>query len=516
VHRLESSGILGALEVKATATVDRVTERVTEISSRTIKRYRMIRRGDLVICAVSGGPDSMCLLSVLARLKEELGISLHVVHLNHHMREEASKDAAMVERFAQSLGIPCTVGHADVFAIAKEKRVGEEEAGRMARYALFRKVKDEIGASKVALGHNLNDQAETVLMRLLRGSGARGLAGIPPVYGDTIRPLLEVGRSDIEAYCRENQIPTMSDTYNYDMAYTRNLLRHRVMPQLADRFNPSLVKTLAATGLILRWDADYLDADAERRFLSCSYTEGRVTSIDDAVLEGMHPAVASRVLERAWRECADPSEDSMSPRVLEMRHILSLMEGKHSQITLPLGVTASREDGYLRFYPSPPKVDVTLDSPHDLAGTEVWIPGLGLTVSLKVLGSEETSKVACDPGKAAPRASRPHWLMVEPVVHLDYNRCTWPLRIRTRMDGDRFAPLGMQGKEQKLKDFFISNRVPRLYRDFVPLLVSGDDIIWVGGFRLSEKYRIQPESSRILRAEVRPRLRYRENCAIIC
>ncbi len=501
--------------MKSTATGDLVTQSVIRACSGTIRRYTMVNRGDLVICAVSGGPDSMCLLSALAKLRGELGISLHVAHLNHHMRAEAPEDAAMVQDFAQSLDIPCTVGHADVFAIAEERRVGLEEAGRVARYEFFDRLKKEIGASKVALGHNLNDQAETVLMRLLRGSGTKGLAGIPPVNGDIIRPLLEVSRSDIEAYCRENHLPTMSDIYNFDMAYTRNLLRHRVIPELAKMLNPSLVRTLATTGLALRWDADYLDADASRHFLSYSYKEGRVTSLEEAVLGNMEPAMASRVLERAWRECADLAEDSASPQVLEMRHVLSLLEGGNSKVSLPFGVTGSREDGQLRFYPPPPKVDVTLDIPADAGGTDVEVPQLGLTVSLRVLDPEEACKVALDPEVAAKSVSQPSRFMVEPMVHLDYNKCAWPLRIRTRRRGDRFTPLGMQGKEQKLKDFFISSRVPRLYRDLVPLLVSGDDIIWVGGFRLNEKYRIQRESSRILKAEVSPYLRHSENCATI-
>ncbi len=476
---------------------------------KTIGRHDMLNRGDLVICCVSGGPDSMCLLHLFAGLRQELGISVHVAHLNHHMRAEAPQDALMVEDYAKTLGIACTVGHARVFELAKSGGLGFEEAGRLARYRFFQKLKDDIGASKIALGHNRNDQAETVLMRLVRGSGTRGLASIPPVNGDIIRPLLDVEREDIEAYCQENDLPTMSDVYNFDLTYTRNLMRHELIPLLARKFNPSIVGILANTAASLRWDAEYLDFLARSKFLFSSTREGRITSLYERVLETMEPAMASRVLEWAWRECAGgPEKDDFYQGRLQTAHFEALMEGAPA-VSLPLGITASREDGHMRFYPAPAAVDILLRI------GEQEIPELGITVSLQVLDGDEAARIVSSPEIAARRKRPKSGLLLEPEAYLDYNKCAWPLRVRNRRSGDRFAPLGMKGRERKLQDFFVSNRVPKRYRDFVPLVLSENEIAWVAGLRISEHYKVEKGSKRILRAEVRPYLRHGRGCGTI-
>ncbi len=488
-----------------------VTERVLATCLDTIRRDRMISKGDSIICAVSGGPDSMCLLHVMARISLDFNLSLHVAHLNHHMREQAPKDALMVQDYANGLSIPFTQGHADVFRLSKEKRIGLEEAGRMARYQFFRRLKAEIGADKIALGHNLNDQAETVLMRLIRGSGARGLSGIPPVNGPIIRPILGVSRKDIEAYCEENNLPTMSDVYNFDPSYTRNFVRYELIPRLSHRLNPSLVGTLSSTARTMLWDAEYLEDRAEEEFLRCSYIEGRVVSLDKDYLESVPLAIRSRILARAWIAASIAPDKGFHEKQdnLGMRHIMALLDCSRSSVSLPGGIKASLEDSYMRFYPAPQKVELCLG----LGETD--IPQLGLTVSLKVLDDKDAEKVAEKPVRTDTESGHPWQVMVEPLVYLDYNKCAWPLVVRTRKDGDKFAPLGMKGKKRKLQDFFVSCQVPRLYRDFVPLFVSGDDIVWVGGFRISEKYRIMPSTGKILEARIRPSLRQHDNCATL-
>ncbi len=488
-----------------------VTERVLGACLQAIRQDPMISRGDTVICAVSGGPDSMCLLHVMAKLGVELDLSLHVAHLNHHMRLEAPKDALMVKNFANGLGIPFTEGHADVFSLAKTNRTGLEEAGRIARYRFFYRVKNEIGADKIALGHNLNDQAETVLMRLVRGSGVRGLSGIPPVNGPIIRPLLNVSRKDIEAYCQENGLPTMSDVYNFDPAYTRNFIRYELIPRLSQRLNPSLVDTLASTARTMLWDADYLQICAKREFLACSHKEGRIVSVDRGRMESLPYAMRSRVLEYAWENALGYSNiGSFSKQAgLGLRHVMALLDCAIPSISLPGGVTASVEDDLVRFYPVSPKAEISLG----LGETD--IPELGLTLSLKLLDDNDAQKVIERPQRAARVTRQPWQIMVEPSVYLDYNKCAWPMGVRTRKDGDKFAPLGMKGKQRKLQDFFVSCQVPRLHRDFIPLLVSGDDIVWVGGLRLSEKYKITPDSRKILEVSIGPSLRQHDNCATL-
>lgn len=457
----------------------------------------MLSAGDLVVVAVSGGPDSMCLLDALASSAPQLRIRLHVAYLHHHMREQADSDVRVVAAFAGRLGIPCAVGHADVPEMARERGIGVEEAGRIARYRFLREVREKTGARRIALGHNLNDQAETVLMRLLRGSGTQGLAGIPPVRDDLIRPLIYVPRDQIEEYCRERNIPTIVDVYNLDLRYTRNLMRHKVLPQLAKDFNPSLVDTLARVATVMRWDSELLEGLARTAFEGASCGWGRLTAVDRHALGEMPYAIASRVLEEAWRECSGSSGNLPVDRTQE------LMLGPEKSVSLPLGVTAEKSGDSVGFYPPPLK-----DLEVDLAVGETHIPELGLSIEVNITEGPSFDEKSCPPGGAPP------WY-VEPVARLDYNRLEGRLWLRTRRRGDRFAPLGMGGREQKLQDFFVQRRVPRFYRDFVPLLMSGDDIVWVVGLRISDDFRVRGDTRRMLEATARPYLRCSRNYATI-
>ena len=406
----------------------------------------MLVPGELVVVAVSGGPDSMCLLHALSLLAKDLGIRLHVGHLHHHMRNQADSDAEVVASFAASLGIPCSVGHADVPALAKSLGVGLEEAGREARYKFLRSLKTEIGASKIALGHNLNDQAETVLMRLFRGAGTEGLAAIPIAKGDLIRPLLGVPRALIEEYCREQGIPTIVDVYNLDLKHTRNLIRHEALPYLSERFNPSLPDALARSAAAMRWDADFLSRLAEEAFLARSFACGRATMVDRRAVSEMPRALGSRVLELAWRECAGCDDNLPIERVMEM------MLCQKGSVSLPKGVTAEITDRWIAFYPPPPRrleVEVPVQGVTD-------IPGLGIALETRVVEADRRGDGGLDLGgtrdtEPAGVPSVP-WLL-EPVARLDYNKLAERILVRTRRPGDRFAPLGMGGKEQKLQDF---------------------------------------------------------------
>lgn len=446
----------------------------------------------------------MCLLDVLCRLREEFGITLRVAHLNHHMRERAAEDARMVEGFARSRDVDVSVGHADVFRLAKESGVGLEEAGRDARYRFFSSLQAQTGASRIALGHNLNDQAETVLMRLFRGSGSRGLSGIPPVNGDIVRPLIDVPRAWIEEYCRENQIPVMTDIYNLDLKYTRNRIRYETLPALAAAYNPSLVDTLASMAAALRWDSDFIDEIAAGAFLRYTCRRGRITAVSVQGLRDLKPAIASRIVDMAWKEvsCADGN--------LGVLRTMDLLDISKAPLSLPGQVTAVHEGDFVVFYPEAPKIDgILLAVPG-----ETPIPELGVTVVASIL-EEPSAQRFFRRSRVSTRGNSCPWLEKEDVAFLDYNKCEERLTVRTRQDGDRFAPLGMKGREQKLQDFFIQKGVPRFYRDFVPLIVSGDKIAWVGGFRLDDRFKVNENVTKVLRVEVRRELRCSGNCATI-
>jgi len=474
-------------------------KQVLDTVASTIREYGMIEPGQTVICAVSGGPDSMCLLDSLNILSGELGFSLYVAHLHHHMRgEQADKDAQLVVDFAQSRNLPVEVGHAEVFEIADTLKVGIEEAGRIARYDFFFKLMEQIGAHRIALGHNMNDQAETVIMRLARGAGTQGLAGIPPVNGPVIRPIIQVPRTLIEEYCRKRNLPVITDVYNFDLKYTRNLLRYRLLPKLADMLNPSLIETLAKTARVLRWDADFLEERAGAAFLSASMKEGRVTLVCEERLQAFPKAIGSRVLEKAWQECTGETDS------LEVSHILRLLEGSENTVSLPERVTAHRHQGCIGFYPPPEDVDIPVQVPGHTP-----VPSLGLTVKTRILDNSGA-------GHCKNRFTKQEsFFMLELKAWADYNKCEGEIRLRTRRPGDRFTPLGMQGKEKRIKDLLISMRVPRYYRSFVPIFVSGNKVVWVGGFRLSEQFKVGPGTCKILEIEIEPLLRRRQNCVTI-
>ncbi|MBP8614379.1 MAG: tRNA lysidine(34) synthetase TilS [Firmicutes bacterium] len=474
---------------------------------QAIEKYDMIKSGDLVICAVSGGPDSMCLLDSLLYLCKDLNFRVCVGHLHHHMRgEQADKDAELVADFSRSRGIPITIGHADVFGLAKDMGVGVEEAGRIARYKFLFELCEEIGADRIAVGHNMNDQAETVIMRLARGAGTQGLAGISPVKDNVIRPILYLSRSEIEEYCSKRQLPVITDVYNFDLKYTRNLVRHKVIPQIAELLNPSIVETLSNTAEVLRWDAEFLENCATGVFEDISTKEGRVTLVDEASLNTLPEAMSSRVLELAWRECSGKTD------CLNVEHVIRLMDNKGGTQSLPEGVTADSHRGYLGFYPpAPHDVDIEIRVPG-----VTFVPELGLTITSRVFDKPSgfTPCLGNAKGLEGERTSD-SLFMVELRAFADYNICGDVIRVRTRKPGDRFKPLGMRGKEKKLQDFLVSVGVSRYYRDFVPIFVCGDRIIWVGGFRLSEEFKVTENTSKILEITVEPFLRRRQNCANI-
>lgn len=474
---------------------------------KTIKKRHMIQPGDLVLCAVSGGPDSMCMLDGLFRISHDLDFKICVGHLHHHMRgEQADKDAAVVAEFCSSKGIPVTIGHANVFGLAEDLGIGVEEAGRIARYRFLFELSEEVGADKIAVGHNMNDQAETVIMRLARGAGTQGLAGIPLVTGKVIRPLLYVSRSEIEEYCLKRQLPVITDVYNLDLKYTRNLVRHRIIPQMKEVLNPSIIETLSNTAEVLRWDAEFLDNTARDVFEDITVKEGRVTLVNEASLDALPEAISSRVLELSWRECSGKTD------CLHVEHVIRLMEKQGGTSSLPESVTAHSHGGYLGFYPPAPEVvDVLVKVPGVTPVSE-----LGLTIKAKVFDKPSDFTPYVRSVKRSSKGEIPDSLfMVELTAYADYNICRDVIRVRTRRAGDRFEPLGMRGKEKKLQDFFVSMGVSRYYRDFVPIFVCGDRIVWVGGFRLSEEFKVTESTSTILELTIEPFLRRRQNCANI-
>jgi len=346
------------------------------------KKWDMLPAGGLVLCAVSGGRDSMALLQLLDDLAAEQGFSLAAAHYNHHLRPTADRDEAFVRDWCARRQIPLHVGGGDVAAYAREEGLSQEDAARTLRYAFLEETAAAIGAARIATAHHLQDNAETVLLHLLRGSGLRGLAGIPPVRGIIVRPLLETERAVIDRYVAEKGIPYVEDETNADPAYTRNALRLRVMP-LLEELNPGSARCMARTAALLREDEAYL-SDRARTLLPSR--EGEGFTIPVPVLRGEAAAVARRLVREAARELGVMLSAEQTCAVL------SLASGGYAD--LPGGLCAYRKPHLLRI-----EKKKTLPGPMLLTrATQIWGPWL---VRVEQAGPEEENGLAVllDPEK---------------------------------------------------------------------------------------------------------------------
>jgi tRNA(Ile)-lysidine synthase len=439
---------------------------------RTIANWQMLEKGDRLLVAVSGGPDSVALLHLLWRLGRELNLSLYVVHLNHQLRGSAADgDQEYVRQLASSLSLPFFTENVDVASLAKQRRLTVEEAGRLARYRLFSRVAHQVQAGKVALGHNADDQAETVLMRLIRGAGARGLGGMAPVGQHSglvvVRPILECYRAQIEAYCLWAKLEPRCDATNREPIYFRNRIRSRYLPLLEEE-NPSLRQNLAQTAQILRAEDDYLDQVAEK--LSCHWQEGEVPRADLLCHRALSRRAVRLAVSRWFGE------------VWSFEHIeavIGLAQRGEGRLSLPGGREAKLEGELITIgCPHPwrfPDYHYLLPCPGS-----VWIPEWDLKLSIRRTYDFE------------PGPGREYFLEKE---------LQFPLMVRTRKPGDRFRPRGVPGTK-KLQDWFVDAKLPRRFRDTFPLLVDGEGILWVVGRRRSSRA-LPKEGERLVVIEIR-------------
>ncbi|MDO4540099.1 MAG: tRNA lysidine(34) synthetase TilS [Syntrophomonadaceae bacterium] len=412
-----------------------------------INANNMIQNGAAVIAGVSGGPDSMALLDVLCGLRGELGFSVIAAHLNHGLRPEADAEQELVRRRCEDYGVMLHCRRVEVRELAQRNGWSLEDAGRQARYGFFRELKAETGAAAIATAHHSGDRAESVLLHLLRGSGIRGLRGILPVNGDLIRPLLIVSRADIMAYVEEKRLPYCIDDSNYDLAYTRNRIRHQLLPLLREQYNPSVDDALNRLAEVAAEDEALLEA------LSRSALAGIVTAggegemvLERNALYELPCALQRRVLLVALKDNF-PGEWGLEA-VARLRE-LGTKNGSSHRVVLNKAVTARLEYGRMIIGGAPAAAEPF--------GVEIAAPG----------------PVALPDGRCWElyRSVKAHWQRAPGELALDYERLQWPLCLRSRRPGDRFEPPGMTGSK-KLKDVLMEAKIPQSQRDAAPLLAS--------------------------------------------
>ena len=462
-------------------------EKIMRISKvgKTIEKYRMLEKGDRVVVAVSGGPDSVLLLHVLNELRSDFNLVLIVAHMDHGIRGvESKKEWMFVESLASQLGLPFESRSVDVPALKKAERLSTQQVARDARYKFFLDTLKKFGAQKVALGHNADDQAETVLMRFMRGAGTKGLCGIPPVRdGVFIRPLIEIERRDIECLLRRDGIEFVTDSSNKDNTYLRNRIRNTLIPILMKEYNPGIVKSLVHTSEIFRKEDEFLERLACDHFSRTRLSgDHKAVTLDISRLQESEEPIQVRVLRKAI-ECFSGNLKRISFK--HMESIMSMLSGRsgNKSLSLPGGTLIERRYN-----------ELIVRRDAEIRSFCYSFSQLPQHVRLEEIGKDVEFKIIT-PGGNLRMDINPN------VAFMDYDRIKFPMVIRNFEEGDRFQPMGLKGTK-KLKDLFIDCKIPRSVRKQIPLLLFDGVIAWVMGLRIDHRVMVRDFTSGILKVKI--------------
>jgi tRNA(Ile)-lysidine synthase len=451
---------------------------------RAIRRHGLLHAGDRVIVALSGGPDSVALLRVMHDIACEEQFHLAgAAHLNHQLRGvESDRDEAFCRGLAAEVSVPIDVERSDIAGLARQTGLSLEHAAHDARLAFFERAAARMEACRVAVGHTRDDQAETFLLRLLRGAGPRGLGGMYPRSGLVIRPLLETSRQDVGDFLHQTQVEYREDASNADRAIPRNRIRHELIPFLESRFAPNVVDVLNREAAIARDDAQYLEeasAAAVRELVV--RTPDRI-EISIRQLLAQPPAIARRVVRAAQQLAAggkfvgfDAADAVLMLAVSNLAGPLDLPGHRVNRVGQTLVLTHSAGRLPRRGPDEATKFSYELEVPG-----EVRVPEAACAITAKA----ESVPPGQSAGTCWPLANRGNQVVIEG------GRLAGPLVVRNRRPGDIFRPLGLQGRK-KLQDFFVDAKVRRTERDTVPLVVdSRGQIVWVAGLSVAEEFRV--------------------------
>lgn len=457
--------------------------RMIERVKQTIKKYELLKPNEPVVVGLSGGPDSTALAVMLAEIAPSMSISIIIAHYNHGLRgAESDADEREAGKLAKQLGLNFVSRKMDITDIPKG--LSPEDFYRRRRYQFFDEVAQSNRAGKIALGHNLQDQAETVLLHLIRGSGLEGLKGILPLRdGKYIRPLLEVSRQEIIYYLDKAGISYRQDSSNENKIYVRNKIRLELLPYIKNEFNPKFDETLAQMAEILRDENTFINDCVNKTLKStCIRKQNNKIVLNIEYLSILHPAIRRRLLKKLLE---DFNRQKNGITFLHIDSISKLLEKSESgkKICLPFGIEARREYENLileRLQEGTGQIEYSYNI--EIPG-EIYVAPRNLTVRLQLVEKDKVD------------------FSNRNKHYLDFDKIRQPLVLRNRRPGDRFQPLGMPGR-QKLKSFFINRKITQQKRNEMMLLVDRQAVLMIENMHLSDQVKITPETKNILELEI--------------
>lgn len=456
-----------------------------------IDENKLIEKGDKILVALSGGPDSVCMLHLLNSIKDVFNIEIFAAHVNHMLRgEESNRDEGYANELCGFLGIKIFSTRINIEDLAKERGISLEMAGRDARYEYFNSLKVKLGLNKIAIAHNLNDQAETVIMNLMRGSGIEGLCGIKAKReGGIIRPILCLAREEIENYCEKMNLNPRIDKTNLENVYSRNKIRLDIIPYMKDNFNKDIIETINRTSKIIQLDNEYLNKVSMNNYgMYVSLTEDRLILNKEAFKLDM--AIITRIIKKAFIDFSNKHNN------FEMKHIydvISLSKNTtNKKIYLPNDIVCENIYGDIILKLNKKGKSGNIELEEQIEILKENLDDLEINYKYYKVNFEIINKMK----------NNIEFSKNVLIKYFDYDKIMERIIIRTRKNGDKITPQGMKGSK-RIKDIFINLKVPVEERDSTPLVVFDENIAWIVGYRTSELFKIDNTTKKVLKITFR-------------
>ena len=447
----------------------------------SIQKHNLIEDGDRIVVGISGGPDSITLLHILNRLRKNINIQVYAAHLNHQLRGiNSQEDAFFVTRFCDEMGITCFVKSEDVSTYCKENGLSIEEGARKLRYEMFEEVRLKTKSNKIAVGHNLNDQAETVLMRILRGTGLQGLKGIEIKRDDgVIRPLLEIKRDEIENYCKEHNLNPRIDESNLETIYTRNKIRLELIPYLSENFNSNIVNSIVRMSSSLDLDNSYMEEESIKIFNQVANISQDRIDINIQSYKGLHSAIKLRVLRLSIKKILGDTKS------IDKKHIYDILELEddskiNKMLNLPRSIFVYRTS-----------TEIVITNKEILIDEIKFcynVPKEGFINIREIDSSITTQIVSIEKFKGMKKDND--------SIAFDLEKIKGKLTISSREQGDKIK---LSNGTKKIKDMFIDLKIPKEQRCRIPIIKDESEVMSVSTLRISENYKINPKTKEVLK-----------------